>query len=130
MELSQGIRKVGFSRWYERELIESHLYLMSWFLSLVLVLACLEGFSFKAPGWEPVVRFAGMTAGVVLCMWTLQRYIAMLAYALHAAERSVCRNCRAYSAFELRERKGYAAASHRGAVDVRCVKCGHEWTIE
>jgi hypothetical protein len=130
MELSQGIRRIGFRRWYERELIESHLYLMSWFLSLVLVLACLEGFSFKTPGWEPVVRFAGMTLGVVLCMWTLQRYIAMLAYALHVAERSVCRNCRAYSAFVLSERKAGPAVRQRGAVDVRCVKCGNEWTID
>jgi len=29
MELSDGIRKIGFRRWYERQLIEGHLYLIS-----------------------------------------------------------------------------------------------------
>ena len=39
MELSKGIRKIGFRRWYERQLIESHLYFVSSFLCLIAVMA-------------------------------------------------------------------------------------------
>ena len=72
MELSDGIRKIGFRRWYERQLIESHLYLISGFMCLVTVLACLEGFSFRTPAWETVMRFAAMMAGAAICLWTVR----------------------------------------------------------
>ncbi len=135
MDLSQGIRRIGFRRWYERELIESHLYLVSCILCLVAVFACLEGFSLRAPGWEVVLRLVAMAAGGFACIWALSRYMAMLAHALRAADRSVCKQCGVYGVLELSGRVvGSAAAPGAGesaaAVGVRCRKCGHEWTIE
>jgi hypothetical protein len=136
MELAEGIRKIGFRRWYERQLIESHLYLISGFMCLVTVLACLEGFSFRTPAWETFMRFVAMMAGAAICLWTVRRYLAMLAVAEYAAERSVCEKCATYHGLEL---SGVVA---RGTdvrdeddealppVGVRCRKCGHEWTIE
>lgn len=136
MELSEGIRKIGFRRWYERQLIESHLYLVTCFLCLVAVLACFEGFSLRAPGWEPVIRFVAMVAGCVVGKWTLHRYLTMLNVTLKVAERSVCEKCAAYSAVELSGTITRCAATQGGDEDcalspvgVRCRKCGHEWTI-
>lgn len=137
MELSEGIRKIGFRRWYERQLIESHLYLISGFMCLVMVLASLEGFSFRTPAWETMLRFAAMIGGGVVCMWTVRRYFEMLAVAEYASEHSVCEKCTRYSGLELsgvitrrpdtRDDEGDEALP---PVGVRCRKCGHEWTIE
>jgi len=134
MGLSEGIRRIGFRRWYERQLIESHVYLVTCFLCLVAALACFEEFSWRLPAWELALRFVAMFAGGAVCVWTAQRYLSMLFFALGAAEHSVCEKCGAYRGLELS-----GAALHRhGAEDeednpppvgVRCRKCGHEWVI-
>jgi ribosomal protein L40E len=135
MGLSEGIRKIGFRRWYERQLIESHLYLVSCFLCLVVVLACVEGFSLRMPTWETLLRLVVMMVGGAVGWWTLRRYLAMLVFALHAAEHSVCGKCGAYSVIELS-----GTVTHRVAeqdegeagpqsASVRCRKCGNEWAI-
>jgi hypothetical protein len=134
MELSKGIRKIGFRRWYERQLIESHLYFVSSFLCLIAVMAGLEGFSFKGAGWEPMLRMTVILGGAVACFWTLQRYLNMLHYALYAAERSVCGRCSAYGGLELSSVMAGAvpedAPQEAGeSVAVRCAKCGHQWTL-
>ena len=136
MELAEGIRKIGFRRWYERQLIESHLYLISGFMCLVTVLACLEGFSFRTPAWETFMRFAGMMAGAAICLWTVRHYLEMLAVAEYVAERSVCEKCATYRGLELSGVVARGADTRNDGdealppVGVRCRKCGHEWTIE
>ena len=138
MELAEGIRKIGFRRWYERQLMESHFYLLSCFLCLVMVLACLEGFSLRAPGWEPLLRLSAMFAGGAVCIWALVRYRATLEIAMHAAERSICGKCAAYGLLDVapagllapRERAGKEAGLRPPTLAVRCRKCGHEWMIE
>jgi ribosomal protein L40E len=136
MGLAEGIRKIGFRHWYERQLIESHLYLISGFMCLVTVLACLEGFSLRTPVWETVMRFTAMMAGAAICLWTVHRYFAMLAVAEYVAERSVCEKCATYRGLELSGvavRRADARNDDDEAlppVGVRCRKCGHEWTIE
>ncbi len=136
MELAEGIRKIGFRRWYERQLIESHLYLISGFMCLITVLASLEEFNLRTPAWETAMRFAAMMTGTAFCLWTVRRYLTMLAVAEHVAERSVCEICTTYRGLEL------SGVSARGPgarndddealppVGVRCRECGHEWTIE
>ena len=137
MDLSEGIRKIGFRRWHERQLIVSHLHLVTWFLSFIVVLACLEGFSFRAPGWEPVLRLAGMAGGLAACVWSLRRYLAALGFAVHAAECSVCAKCSTYGLLELTGTRNLRdpapverdAGAVPSAVAVRCRKCGNEWVI-
>lgn len=133
MELSEGIRKIGFRRWYERQLIESHLFLISGFLCLITVLACIEEFNMRTPAWETLVRFAAMIAGVALCLWTWRRYLTMLGFAEYAAEHSVCGKCAVYRGIEVTGPARSAPGSFEetiAPVGVRCRKCGHEWTIE
>jgi hypothetical protein len=134
MELSEGIRKIGFRRWYERQLIESHLYFVSSLLCLVAVLATLEDLSLRTPSWETFLRLAVIAGGSVACLWTLHRYLLMLGFAQHAAGRSVCEKCAVYGAFELNGVTRHHAYKDgveeiAESVDVRCRKCGHQWTI-
>lgn len=133
MELSEGIRRIGFRRWYERQLIESHLYFISSFLCLIVVMAGLEGFGFQAMGWEPMMRIAVILGGAAVCFWTLRRYLSMLQYAQYVAERSVCGRCSAYGSLEV---CSVTAAVQESAppeadasVGVRCTKCGHQWKL-
>ena len=133
MELSQGIRRIGFRRWYERQLIEGHLYLISGVLALFMALACFEGFGVRAPAWETLLRLGAMAAGFWLCLWTFRRYLRMLAVAEHAAERSVCEKCCTYRGLVLSAcaaAPGEVEEGELAPVGVRCRKCGHEWTIE
>ncbi len=134
MELSEGIRKLGFQRWYERQLVESHFYLVTAFLCLVLVLACLEGLRLRAPGLETVFRLAAMFAGGAIGVASLNRYLRMLRLAWHAANRAVCGKCGTHGILEV---TGARAGARDDAADticaptgVRCRKCGHEWTIK
>jgi len=138
MELAEGIRRVGFARWYERQLIEAHLYLVTAFLCLILLTACLEGFSMRAPGPEPLLRLVGMLAGVCGGVWAVRRYGAILGMAESAAGQSVCKKCMAYARLEVMSGGLLAPpATTRGSTGtplphlaVRCRKCGHEWMFE
>jgi len=136
MDLAEGIRKKGFRGWYERQLIDAHLYLISGFLCLITVIASLEGFSLRTPAWETLLRLIAMLGGSALCLWTLKRYLVMLEYAEYAAERSVCEKCADYGGLDL----GGAMVSRAPKqdedgegiavpVNVRCRKCGHQWII-
>ena len=132
MELAKGIQKIGFRRWYERQLIEGHLYLISGVLCLFTVIASLEGFNRHLPAWELLVRFAAVLAGSMVCLWTFRRYLVMLHAAEHAAEHSVCEKCAVYRGLELSGtvmRDGGAEQDVPASVRVRCRQCGHEWTI-
>ncbi|MGH8661651.1 MAG: hypothetical protein ACREUB_07775 [Burkholderiales bacterium] len=138
MELSEGIRKIGFARWYERQLIEAHLHLVTAFLCLILLTACLEGFSLRAPGPEPLLRLVGMFAGCWVGVWAVRRYGAILGVAESAAGQSVCKKCASYGRLEViragllapRVRTEKETGRAAPPVAVRCRTCGHEWMIE
>lgn len=82
------------------------------------------------------MRLAAMLAGAAICVWTLRCYLAMLDFAVRAAERSRCEKCAAYSTLELSGAPARRLAVPGGEevgdllpVGVRCRKCGHEWMI-
>ena len=138
MELAEGIKKVGFRRWYERQLIESHAYLITGLLSSILVLGSIESLSLRAPGWEPVVLLVLVLGAGALASWAVYRYLAILTYAEHVGGHSTCGNCSAYGIIEVTGARAGArhaeedegARSAPSALGVRCRRCGHEWTIE
>jgi hypothetical protein len=137
MELSEGIRRIGFRRWYERQLIEGHLYLISGVLCLITVAASVEDLNFRTAAWETLLRLAAALGGVAICLWTFRRYLQMLGAAEYAAERSVCEKCATYRGLEVSSVSARGGWKHREdgegvvtPVTVRCRRCGHEWTIE
>jgi hypothetical protein len=127
LDLAEGIRRIGFRRWYERQLLESHIYFVTAFLSLIVVVAGLEGFSAAAQASTRILMLALVVAGGALCVWSFVRYQFMLARAVRAAERSTCSQCASYGMLDVVQRSVPAAAP---SLTVRCRKCGHEWTIE
>ena len=127
MDLAEGIRKTGFRRWYERQLIESHVYFVTAFLSLIVVAASFEEFTTEMQTGVRVLMLALVAGGSILCVWAFGRYQFMLARAVRAAERSTCSQCTSYGALEVVRRSGPETAPW---LRVRCRHCGHEWRIE
>jgi len=142
MTPADGIGKLGFSRWYERQLIESHAYLTTCFLCMIVVIACVEVFSFKEAGLRPLLMLVGILGGTVLGFYAWTRYKNILFTAEHYADCSTCGQCQAYAKFNVIGN----AVSHPARleeadtpklftipatmpVQVRCRKCGHEWTM-
>jgi hypothetical protein len=128
VDLAEGIRRLGFRRWYERQLIESHVYFITAFLSLIVVIAGIEGYSASAGGSSRLLMVAVVVGGVVLCGWSFHRYQHMLGRAVRAAEHSKCEKCATYGAFEIvRAAEELKTGSN---VTVRCRKCAHEWRMD
>ena len=122
METIRSIGKLGFPRWYERKLIESHAWLVSSFLCLIGLTALFEGFSLRAPAPEVLVRMLSMVAAAFIGWYALKRYIALMKEADRFARRSTCERCKSYGAFEV--------LGEDPAPGVRCRKCGHAWTVD
>lgn len=134
MHAAPGIRRLGFRRWFERQLIESHLYLVTCFLCLIAAMALAEELSFRAGGVRPVVLVTLIGTIGALGVFTLNRYLAMLIRALKLSERSICDKCQAYARFNVLD-SGPRAPDESAERDlswlkVKCRGCGHEWVME
>jgi len=128
MSRAEGIRRLGFKRWYERQLIESHLYFVTWFLCLILICACIEGMSLRGPGWEPALLLALLFGGGAVGLASLRRYSAILQRAEQSRGQSTCSQCGTYARFQVLD--ALADEQPETWLRVRCGKCGHEWIID
>lgn len=135
MTAADGIRKLGFRRWYERQLIESHVYLVTSFLSFILVMACLEAFNARGHGAWSLLLMALVPGGGALCVVALKRYLTMLVRAGRLAEKSVCGQCGVFGLLQVvRSSTATDALGPDGGLggeilNVECRKCGNRWTL-
>lgn len=125
MGLAEGIRKHGFRKWYERELMHSHLNMVLLLFCTIGLLGGFEVFSRKAPLADQVSIVASIIACVGIGIWAMRRYLFMLMHAEHVANQAVCTQCKAYGRLEVLQ---VEVAHH--SVGVRCTRCGHAWPIE
>ena len=138
MSRADGIRKLGFRRWYERRLIEGHAYLVTCFLAMILVAASVETFSLRAPGWQPLIMLALLIGGGLVCAASWRRYHVVLVQAERTGEQSTCSQCHTYGRFQVLEpaprdetrRQAYRPEDPEPTLKVRCRNCGHSWTID
>lgn len=132
MAPAEGIARLGFKRWYERQLVEGHAYLVTCFLCMIVVAALIEEISFKDGGTRPLMMLLVLFAAGAVGIFAWGRYRVILALAEHFADRSTCAHCQAYAKFNVVS--AGAAPAHADDVAqwmrVRCRKCNHEWTIE
>lgn len=114
---------------------------MTCFLCMILIAACVESFSLRAPGWQPLVMLALLMTGGIVCVMSWRRYHIVLVRAQHTGEQSTCSQCRTYGRFQVLEPAPSAEQSlfRRSEPDadlpdpqlkVCCRQCGHEWTID
>lgn len=124
MGLEEGIRKRGFRKWYERELIQSHAHLVLTFVCAVGLMASFELHDRAAPWAEQLWNGSAIVLLSLVGLWSLRRYLYLLQHAEAVAHQAVCPECQTYARFKL------VPHQHtREQVQVRCGKCEHEWGI-
>lgn len=136
MTSAQGIAKLGFRRWYERQLIEGHVYFVTCFLSLIAIAAALELIDWHASFGQFVYMLGVIGAAGALCVTSLRRYSFLLGRAECLGAQSCCGHCDAYGILHVvgagtgHARAGLFDATDDTWIRVRCKKCGHEWRME
>jgi predicted Zn finger-like uncharacterized protein len=122
--LADGVVKVGFRKWYERELMSSHAHMLLSLLSLFAMLAALEAYT-EATAHQKLVDVALALLAGVITLWSLRRYLYLLMRAEFLANQANCPQCKDYGRFQL-------VSEDRGAQQtrVRCRRCAHDWTID
>ncbi len=131
------IRTDGFRRWYERQLIECHAWLVSWFLGLIVLVSGIE-----LAGAGSSSRFGGILlilGGLALTLFSWSRYRLLLEIAERLGEQAVCPKCDTYGKFStvaagpnpLPDGGDPALENHGGGIwlRVKCKKCGDEWML-
>ncbi len=123
MDPAGAIGRLGFRRWYERQLYACHGWLVASLLCAVALLALVEDLSFLELGLKAVLVLVAACAAGLLAWYALMRYLSMLMQAQHLSERSTCKGCGTYGRYRL---VGATARS----MTVSCRKCDAEWTIQ
>jgi hypothetical protein len=129
MPVADRIHKLGFRRWHERQLIEAHASLVTAFLCVIVIAACLDQLHWRDAGFKPLIMLALIVAGIVLCFKTVTIYFKVLFRAEHYAQQAVCGECKIYGALDVRRYAAESTVAGHDWFNVRCKKCGHSWTI-
>ncbi|MCE2659082.1 MAG: hypothetical protein LW854_12705 [Rubrivivax sp.] len=124
MTLAQGIRTVGFRKWYERRLLRGHAHLVLVLLGTLGAMAALEAATRFATPAERILDWGVVIACAGFSLWALRRYLFLLTHAEGVAHQANCPHCQAYGRLELVQ-----ANAAGDEVGVRCKQCGHHWLI-
>ena len=120
--LADGVSRIGFRKWYERQLLTSHAHMVLAVLAVIGLLGSFEALR-EGSGDERAMNvvFVLLCAGIGL--WALRRYLFLLNRAEDVANQASCGDCGEYGRF--RVVPGAAA----GSTEVCCHRYGHRWTI-
>ncbi|MDX1374152.1 MAG: hypothetical protein R3357_01240 [Burkholderiales bacterium] len=121
MEPARSIGRLGFRRWYERQLTESFAWLVTCLLCAVVVAAGIESIWPRLLTWRGLAMLAFVYVAGLICFYALQRFLTLLTRANRIASESTCEKCSANGRYEV--------LSETAAMRVRCRGCAHEWTI-
>lgn len=116
------IRALGFRRWYERQLIASHLWLVTCFVSMILVAAGLELMSLQK-GLSEFLFDATLILGACMLGWlSWRRYAWLMMHAEAICAQASCPACAHYG-FRF---KGV----EMGRMRALCPKCSEQWLVD
>ncbi len=117
------IARLGFRKWYERELLAGHAHMVLCVLSVVAMLASMETFRLNsASGRALNAVFVVVSAAIGL--WAMRRYFYLLLRAEVIANQANCPECATYGRFAV-----VAERCKQGEAEVCCRKCNHKWVI-
>ncbi len=122
--LAEGVRRFGFRKWYERELLSSHAHLLLTILCAVALIGMLEIFQ-GGTLEEKLVNVLLFIASAAIGLWALRRYLYLLMHAEEVANQANCPDCGAYARFDV-----LGEDRRSGHTEVRCRACTRAWTIE
>lgn len=122
MEPARSIATLGFRRWYQRQLIEAHCWLVTSLLCALAVAVAAAVVSLRRPLLELLPTLGLMFVGGLICVHALRRFLAQLQAANRMAEIATCRSCGAYDSFRVID-------EYPSRMRVRCRKCDHQWML-
>jgi predicted Zn finger-like uncharacterized protein len=122
--LADGVRRHGFRKWYERELLSSHAHLLLTVLCCIALMGSLELFHGGTLA-EKLLDVALVLISAGIGLWALRRYLYLLSHAEAVANQADCPACGTYARFDV-----VGDDPRSSQVRVRCRQCGHAWTIE
>lgn len=136
MDTLGRLRQLGFRKWYERQLIESHLYLTTCFLGIIAVATSLELFGGRNGPAGTLLALSIGLGGVWVCLFCWQRYKRIMLVAEHIGDHAHCPRCHAYARFDVVD-AGRALHEEPASIEdpqevwlrVHCRKCGNDWMI-
>lgn len=125
MSSASAIRRLGYRKWYERELLHGHANLVLLILSALGLLASAEVYRTAMPLLDQLQVLAAAVASAAIGMLALRRYLYLLQHAEYVADQAICRACDTYARFEVLEESGAGTR-----LRVRCRHCDNRWDIE
>ena len=129
MSFDDALRKRGFRRWYERQLVESHAYLVTGLLSIIMMALALEVIEFRASLANAIVLALVAAGGGWLAIFAWKQFTKLLFRAEALAGQAVCGGCRAYAKFDVVEARDSREALTGRSLVVRCRQCRHQWQM-
>ena len=121
--LVDGVRRVGFRKWYERELLSSHAHMVLAVLGAIALLGSPENMR-GLPVHEQLLSLSTFVISGAICYWALRRYLFLLMRAETVANQANCEDCGEYGRFTIDHFDAAPMQAH-----VCCMKCAHKWTI-
>lgn len=119
--LADGIRRLGFRKWYERELLSSHAHMLLAVLATVALLASFEAFQSSGRDGK-LMNVVFVVACAVITWWALRRYIYLLMHAEELANQAICPRCQSYGLLAVADTQ-----DQRPRLRVCCKRCRAEW---
>lgn len=125
MRLAEGIRKLGFITWHERELLIGHGWLVLTLLSGVVAFAALEVL-LGSDDLLAQAKFAlGFLAAGAVGTIALYRFLHRLGHAQKTSAQAICAQCEAFGRLAV-----VTEDRDEPWVRVRCKSCGYEWVMD
>ena len=118
MEPADSIRRLGFNRWYERQLIEGHAWFVSAFACMIAIAACAEELAFRGSLLRGLAYAVVIVAAAVVGVYGMWRYQKILVQADSIGEHATCPACGTYARFKVVA----DCVAH-------CRKCDREWRL-
>ncbi len=122
--LAEGVRRFGFRKWYERELLSSHAHLLLTLLSSIALIGMLEVFK-SGTVQEKLLDLLLLVASGAIGLWSLRRYLYLLMHAEEVANQASCPDCGVYARFDV-----VSEDRRKGSLGVCCRACRKGWTID
>lgn len=121
--LAESFRRIGFRKWYERQLLSSHAHMVLAFLSVIALVGSMEAFR-TAHGDAQFMNVMFVVVCAVIGGWALRRYLFLLLRAEQAANQASCPDCGDYGRFHV-----VGLRPRQSEIDVRCRKCARDWVF-
>jgi hypothetical protein len=129
MSTIEGIRKLGFRKWYERQLVEGHLYLVMMILAMLMAAAGYEVLSTEKTAFALLFDGAIVAAGALLAWFSWRRYTSKMIIAEHVGGQASCPGCRRYGFRAVPVSESGPQARPLQLI-ASCRQCGTRWPID